>query len=119
MRILVVDDEPLISRLVEVALTAAEVEVATAPTAGEGIELAVGSRPDVILLDLHLPDAEGEIVLDAVHQVPDWEPRIFIFSALDALRVRSIVARHRVEVLPKPFELDDLRSRLVGATPAG
>lgn len=121
MRILVIDDEPLIARLVEITLSAADVEVTNAATAGMGVALALETCPDVILLDLNLPDGRGELVLEALddHAADNgWRPRILIFSALDAGRVRGIAARYGVGWLPKPFELARLRALLAPACAA-
>ena len=61
-RILVVDDEPQIQRFLRPALGAAGYEVVEAMTGGEALKAAATSAPDVIILDLGLPDMDGKDV---------------------------------------------------------
>src|SRR6185503_168657 len=63
---LVVEDDPAIRRLIHAGLGEAAIRIVEASTASEGIELAARRKPDVILLDLGLPDGEGMGVLKAV-----------------------------------------------------
>ena len=65
-RILVIDDSPTILRLVQLVLTEADYQVATAARAEEGLEVARAERPALILVDSILPDMEGEAVCAAL-----------------------------------------------------
>ena len=58
-RVLVVDDELQIQRLLSVALTAAGYEVLTAETGAQALRLAATAAPDLVVLDLGLPDRDG------------------------------------------------------------
>src|SRR5271163_837635 len=62
-RILVIDDEPQIHRFLGPALEAAGYAVERAETATEGLRLAASRAPDLVLLDLGLPDLDGQEVL--------------------------------------------------------
>ena len=62
-RVLVVDDEPQIQRFLTVALTAAGYETLTAETGAQALRLAATAAPDLIVLDLGLPDRDGKEVL--------------------------------------------------------
>ena len=62
-RILVVDDEPQIHRFLRPALEAAGYAVERADTAAEGLRLAASRAPDAVLLDLGLPDLDGQEML--------------------------------------------------------
>ena len=67
MRILIIDDEAQIRRLLEITFAGRGWEVFTASTGFEGMQSVRGSKPDVVLLDLNLPDnirrvASGEMV---------------------------------------------------------
>src|ERR1044071_7644758 len=62
---LLIEDDPAIRRLIQAGLGEAAVRIVEASTASEGIELAARRKPDVILLDLGLPDGEGMNVLKA------------------------------------------------------
>ena len=61
-RILYVEDEPSISEPFRQALVREGFDAAVAGTAREALELAGGSRPDLVLLDLGLPDGDGRDV---------------------------------------------------------
>ena len=72
-RILVIDDEAQIHRFLKPALEAAGYEVERAETAAEGLRLAAGRAPDAVLLDLGLPDMDGQEALQrlrAFSEVP-------------------------------------------------
>ncbi len=58
-----IDDEPQIQRFLHVALTAAGYEVVSAETGAQALRMAVTSAPDLIVLDLGLPDRDGKEVL--------------------------------------------------------
>jgi two-component system KDP operon response regulator KdpE len=80
-RILVVDDEPQIQRFLRPALGAAGYEVVEAMTGGEALKAAATSVPDVIILDLGLPDMDGK---DVVANIRAWSiVPIIILSARD------------------------------------
>ncbi len=63
-RILVVDDEPQILRFLRPALEASDYEVLHAANGRDALRLAASSAPDVIILDLGLPDMDGKDLLD-------------------------------------------------------
>jgi CheY-like chemotaxis protein len=62
-RILVVDDEPQIVRALRINLRARGYEVDTAPDGATALRLAAGNHPDLVVLDLGLPDMEGAEVI--------------------------------------------------------
>ena len=67
-RVLVVDDEPQIQRFLTVALSAAGFQVQTAETGAQALRLAATGAPDLIVLDLGLPDRDGKEVLRDIRQ---------------------------------------------------
>src|SRR5262249_20544350 len=68
-KVLIVEDDPTIRAAVVRALTAKDYAVATAHTAMTGLQLAVSERPDVVVLDLGLPDLDGREVLRRIRAV--------------------------------------------------
>jgi two-component system KDP operon response regulator KdpE len=113
-RVLVVDDEPQIQRFLNVALTAAGYEVVSAETGAQALRLAVTSAPDLIVLDLGLPDRDGKDVLSdirAFSQTP-----VIILSARDResekIEALDLGADDYVE---KPFGIGELTARLRAA----
>jgi PAS domain S-box-containing protein len=87
-------------------------------TRGEvGLEVARTSRPDLVLLDLHLPDMPGEDVLEALSSGPDTAeiPVVVVSAAASKGRVRRLRQRGASEYLTKPIDIAELVS-VVNAT---
>jgi two-component system KDP operon response regulator KdpE len=113
-RILVVDDEPQIQRFLSVALSAAGYEVVTAETAAQALRLAATGAPDLMVLDLGLPDRDGKEVLREVRQFSTIP--VIILSARDReaekIEALDLGADDYVE---KPFGIGELTARLRAA----
>ena len=114
-RILVVDDEPQIQQFLRVALTAAGYKVAPATSGAEALRLAATWAPDVIVLDLGLPDRDGKEILADLRgfsQTP-----VIVLSARDReaekIEALDLGADDYVE---KPFGIGELMARLRAAT---
>ncbi|NRP73941.1 Transcriptional regulatory protein KdpE [Ensifer psoraleae] len=110
-RILVVDDEPQIQRFLRPALGAAGYEVVEAITGGEALKAAATCVPDVIILDLGLPDMDGK---DVVTNLRAWSNvPIIILSARD--RESEKVAALDLgadDYIEKPFGIGELTARI-------
>jgi len=113
-RILVVDDEPQIQRFLTVALTAAGFQVQTAETGAQALRLAATGAPDLIVLDLGLPDRDGKDVLRDIRQFSTTP--VIILSARDReaekIEALDLGADDYVE---KPFGIGELTARLRAA----
>nr|HPM85101.1 response regulator [Candidatus Anammoximicrobium sp.] len=72
-KLLIVDDEPSVCYSLEKRLRSETLEVLTAGTARLGIQMIEEHRPDVVLLDVRLPDQSG---LDAFERIHDLEPQL-------------------------------------------
>ncbi len=110
-RILVVDDEPQIQRFLRPALNAAGYEVLEAGTGAEALNAAVTGAPDLIILDLGLPDMDGK---DVVSRVRAWSPvPIIILSARDR-ETEKIAALDQGadDYIEKPFGIGELTARI-------
>ncbi len=110
-RILVVDDEPQIHRFLKPALETEGYGVDRAETAAEGLRLAAARPPGAVLLDLGLPDLDGQDALPrfrAITTVP-----ILVVSAReqDAEKVRALDAGAD-DYIEKPFAMTELLARL-------
>ena len=81
MKILVIDDDPAMTELLKLILQAAASEVHTANTGIDGIRLTREIYPDVLILDLMMPELDGWQVCEAVRAFSDVP--ILILSALD------------------------------------
>ncbi len=113
-RILVVDDEPQIQRLLTVALTAAGYDVIAAETGAQALRLAATGAPALIVLDLGLPDRDGQEVLREIRQFS--QTPVIILSARDReaekIEALDLGADDYVE---KPFGIGELTARLRAA----
>jgi len=122
-RVLVVDDEPQILRALRINLTTRGYEVITAAT-GAGALRAVAERaPDVIVLDLGLPDMDGTQVLGGLR---GWTevPVIVLSARTDSADKVAALDAGADDYLTKPFGMEEFLARLRaalrrGASPAG
>src|SRR5689334_7026574 len=110
-RILVVDDEPQIRRFLKATLEVHGNEVALAENGRSGLEQVVAWRPDVVLLDLGLPEMDG---LEVLRRVREWSDLpIIVLSVRD--REDDKVAALNLDAddyLTKPFGADELLARI-------
>jgi two-component system KDP operon response regulator KdpE len=112
--ILVIDDEPQIHRFLKPALETAGFSVERADTAAEGLRLAASRSPDAVLLDLGLPDMDGQTVLERIRAfsaVP-----VIVLSARDR-EAEKIAALDRGadDYVEKPFGVGELLARIRAA----
>jgi two-component system KDP operon response regulator KdpE len=112
--ILVVDDEPQIRRFLRVGLEGHGYAVLEAACAQDGMRAAVAQRPDLVVLDLGLPDREGFEVLAALRewsQVP-----VFVLSVRnrEAEKVRAFELGAD-DYIVKPFGMAELLARITAA----
>jgi DNA-binding response OmpR family regulator len=113
-RILVIDDNPDVLRLVEEALTAAGYAVITAPNGGEGVRLGALNLPDLVLLDIGLPDEDGFKVYRRLRDKPvSLEcPIIFLTAQADIDSRLHGFEQGAVDYVVKPFHIKELLARV-------
>ncbi|MDO8106544.1 response regulator transcription factor [Isoptericola sp. b441] len=112
IRTLVVDDEPTIGELLSTALRYEGWDVRTATTGVQAIKAAKAWEPDVILLDVMLPDLSGLEVLHRVRATHPYVPVLFL-TAKDAVedRVAGLTAGGD-DYVTKPFSLEEVVARV-------
>jgi two-component system KDP operon response regulator KdpE len=110
-RILVVDDEPQIGRLLKTSLGARGYEVAVASDGQAALEMAASWRPDLILLDLGLPLIDG---LEVCRQVRAWsQVPIIVLTVRDSEQDKvAALDLGADDYLTKPFGTDELLARI-------
>jgi two-component system OmpR family response regulator len=110
--ILVVDDEPSITDLLSTALRYLGYQVTTASTGFAALDAAAGAAPDLVVLDVMLPDIDGFEVCRRLRAARDFVPVIFL-SARDTEddRVTGFV-RGGDDYVTKPFSLEELTLRI-------
>jgi len=110
-QVLVVDDEAAILRFLKPALEANSYQVAGAATAAEGIKRIAAETPDIVLLDLGLPDGDGKDVIRQVRQFSDVP--IVVLSArereMEKIEALDLGADDYVN---KPFNVGELLARM-------
>lgn len=114
VRALVVDDEASITQLISMALRYEGWDVETASTGQEALEKMRTFAPDVVVLDIMLPDFDGMQLLSRIRSTGDMCPVLFL-TALDSVedRVSGLTAGGDDYVV-KPFSLEELIARLRG-----
>ncbi|WP_371497072.1 response regulator [Kitasatospora sp. NBC_00374] len=113
-RVLVVDDEPQIVRALVINLKARKYEVDAAHDGASALELAAARHPDVVVLDLGLPDMDG---VDVIRGLRGWtRVPIIVLSARHASdeKVEALDAGAD-DYVTKPFGMDELLARMRAA----
>jgi two-component system KDP operon response regulator KdpE len=113
-RVLVVDDEPQIRRALRTSLEAHGYEVATAGTGEEGVLAAAETAPDLVLLDLGLPDLDGTEVIERVRSFSDVPVIVLSVRDRQADKVAALDAGAD-DYVTKPFGVEELLARLRAA----
>ena len=114
VRILIIDDETQIRKLLRVALSGHGYEVAEAASGHEGLIEAAVYRPDLIILDLGLPDIDG---LDVVRSLREWSKTPVIILSVKEQEGDKIAALDAGadDYVTKPFGMGELLARIRAA----
>jgi two-component system OmpR family response regulator len=110
-RILVVDDEPFITDLLSAALRFEGFAVDVASTGAEALAKTRSERPDLVMLDIMLPDLEGIEVCRRLREGGDRVPVVFL-TARDATEDKVSGLSVGDDYVTKPFSLDELVARV-------
>jgi two-component system KDP operon response regulator KdpE len=110
-RILVIDDEPQILRALRTILSAHKYRVSTAQTGEEGLALAAADSPDIIILDLGLPDMDGVTVCAHLREWTDVPIIILSVRDKEEDKVKAL-DKGADDYLVKPFGIEELLARL-------
>ncbi len=117
-KVLVVDDEPQIVRALRINLSVRGYEVITAATGGAALRAAADRHPDVVILDLGLPDIDGIEVLAGLR---GWTsaPVIVLSARTDSADKVEALDAGADDYVTKPFGMDELLARLRAAVRRG
>ncbi|CAI9404688.1 response regulator [Nocardioides sp. T2.26MG-1] len=109
--VLVVDDEPQILRALSINLRARGYEVVTAGDGGEALQLAAAALPDVVILDLGLPDLDG---VEVIAGLRGWAsvPILVLSGRSDSADKVDALDAGADDYVTKPFGMDELMARL-------
>lgn len=110
-RILIVDDELQIRRFLRISLGSQGYEVTEAENGGEGVIKAIGERPDLILLDLGLPDVDGREILQTIREQSDIPIMVVSVRASEGEKVDCLDIGAN-DYVTKPFGIQELLARV-------
>ena len=110
-RVLIVDDEPQILRALRINLQARQYEVHTAGDGAEALHMAASVRPDLLILDLGLPDIDG---VSVIHSLRSWSPVPIVVLSGRAGSHDKIEALDAGadDYVTKPFSMEELLARV-------
>jgi two-component system KDP operon response regulator KdpE len=110
-RVLVVDDESSIRRYLQAALSAQGFTVYEAATGQEGLNAVIAHRPDIMILDLGLPDLDG---IEVTRQLREWSPLPIIILSVRETENEKVAALDAGadDYLTKPFGTGELMARM-------
>lgn len=111
MRVLIIDDEPQIRKLLKVALGAHGYDIDEAATGVDGISRAATFKPDILIIDLGLPDIDGK---DVVKSVREWsQTPIIVLTARDQEQEKiEALDVGADDYVTKPFSVGELMARM-------
>ena len=111
-RILVVDDEPPIRKLLRVGLSTQDFVIIEAPNAKTAMELVAADQPDLVLLDLGLPDMAGHDLLAKWRAEGLTLPIVILSSRTDEEGIVKALEMGADDYLTKPFNMNELIARI-------
>lgn len=107
--ILIIDDEPDICRLLQLSLSKYGCKVKYLHDLKDGLQYLERNQPDILFLDIHLPDGSG---LDALPTIKKWYPDLTVItiSAYDnGMEKQKAITAGAAHFLPKPFDVGKLK----------
>jgi len=109
--VLVIDDEPQIVRALRINLRARQYDVHAAGSASAALELAAKHPPDLVILDLGLPDMDG---VEVIHGLRGWTeaPIIVLSGRTDSTDKVEALDAGADDYVTKPFGMDELLARM-------
>lgn len=111
LRVLVVDDEPPIRKLLRMGLSAQGYQILEAPNGKTALEL-LGQAPDLVILDLGLPDIEGHELLRTIRARNESVPIVVLSSRGDEAGKVQALDYGADDYVTKPFGMEELIARV-------
>ncbi|MDA8398185.1 MAG: response regulator transcription factor [Actinomycetota bacterium] len=109
--ILIIDDDPALTKALRIGLQARGYELHTAPNGATGLQLAATGSPEVVVLDLGLPDMDG---IEVCRRLREWSdvPIIVLSAAGDERRKVMALDEGADDYVTKPFSMAELEARI-------
>jgi two-component system KDP operon response regulator KdpE len=114
LKILVIDDEPPIRKLLRMGLTTQGYQTLEAPTGKAALEL-LNQKPDLVILDLGLPDIQGHELLRMIRSRNESVPIVVLSSRGDEAGKVQALDYGADDYVTKPFGMDELLARMRAA----
>jgi two-component system KDP operon response regulator KdpE len=111
VRVLVIDDEPQIRKFLDISLRAQGYSVAMAATGEAGLEMLATQGADIVILDLGLPDRDGQSVLQTLREWSQVPVIVLTVRADDTGKVAALDAGAN-DYVTKPFSVPELMARI-------
>lgn len=111
MKILVVDDEPLITRTITLIFQNHGFEVSSALTADDALASALSNSPDLVLCDIDMPGRDGiSLMSDLGRELPGCPILVLtgVYSSIARVREMAKTLRQRVNIITKPCQPSEL-----------
>jgi two-component system KDP operon response regulator KdpE len=113
-RILVVDDEPQIRKFLRISLGAEGYDVIEAPRGEEGVSKCATAQPNLVILDLGLPDLDGQQVIGRIREWSDVPIIVLSVRTKDHEKVSALDSGAN-DYVTKPFSIEELLARIRAA----
>jgi two-component system KDP operon response regulator KdpE len=114
-KVLVIDDEPPIRKLLRMGLSAHGYEILEAPNGRVSLELLEQKKPDLVILDLGLPDIQGLDLLRMIRSQNESVPIVVLSSRGDEAGKVQALDLGADDYVTKPFGMDELLARMRAA----
>jgi two-component system, OmpR family, KDP operon response regulator KdpE len=111
VRVLVIDDEQAVRRFLRTSLSAHGYEIVETTSGEDGILAAINSQPDIIILDLGLPDMDGIMVTQRIREWSQTPIVILSVQDQDSAKIAALDAGAD-DYLTKPFSVGELMARM-------
>lgn len=118
MKILIIDDEPQIQKFLKISLVSQEYEVISAETGQQGLSQVMLADPDLVILDLGLPDMDGKQVLQSLLN-EKYVPVIVLSVRSSEQEKVQALDMGAVDYVQKPFSVNELLARVRRVLNAG
>ncbi|MEP7218189.1 MAG: response regulator, partial [Bacteroidota bacterium] len=111
IRVLIVDDEPQIRRFLRASLGPHQYHLIEAATGTEALRLAASDHPNIIILDLGLPDIDG---IEIISRIREWSHVPIIVLSVRGREIDKVEALDRGadDYVTKPFSIGELLARM-------
>ena len=114
-KVLVVEDQATFRDFLNITLTKLGLEVVTALTGKIALNRAREHRPDLILLDVMLPDMDGYEICQEMREQPETSmtPIIFVSAVSSEKHIERAMAAGATDYLVKPLSMEDIKSLVI------